>query len=300
MKEQLPNNAFSLASRTRFQFWRDILHQCQETQAKVQAEGITAPDSTIVNIPQQPLARELYASIQGYNLNVRWFERILEARQMDMTRKLSYASYSELEDYAEMSYSSLNYLILELLGLQDDQKLNFVASHLGVCTGLVNLLRGFPWHLQQRVCHVPQDLLEKLNLTEEKLFSLSLENADDREKLFATVHDMASQAYAHLGQVRQLYNEHIAENKNGISQGDQVFLVFPLVTCEVYLDYLLKCDFDPYEASTESIYTSPLYYQYKLLKLKFLKKIWASLLALSPSISSPSLYLFLLALPLVV
>lgn len=267
MKEQLPNNNFSLATRTRFQFWRDILNQCDQNNS----EDIEKSNS---NIPQQPLARELYLSIKSNNLSVRWFEKILEARQMELTRKVLYSSYDELEDYAEMTYSSLNYLILELLNLHENKKLNYIASHLGVCTGIINLLRAYPYHITQNTCHIPQEVLDKFQLTEEILFNLSPEDDENREKLFNAIHDVASQAYAHLNQVRTLYNEYLTEKKNlNLKYSDEIFLVFPLAPCELYLDYLLKCNFDPYEASTESIYTSPLYYQYKLLKLKFLKKI---------------------------
>jgi NADH dehydrogenase [ubiquinone] 1 alpha subcomplex assembly factor 6 len=66
VRDQIPKNTNNIA-RLRFQFWRDVLHEIQETK-KV---------STHIN---QPVALELLDAIQKHNLTVRWFERMLEAR----------------------------------------------------------------------------------------------------------------------------------------------------------------------------------------------------------------------------
>ena len=57
-----------------------------------------------------------------------------------------YESYDDLENYAEFAHSSISYLLLELLGLKDDIELQYAASHFGVSSGLVTLLRGYPYH----------------------------------------------------------------------------------------------------------------------------------------------------------
>ncbi len=50
-----------------------------------------------------------------------------------------------LENYAEYSHSSINYLLLEVLGIHDEQ-MQYIASHVGVASGIMSLLRGFAHH----------------------------------------------------------------------------------------------------------------------------------------------------------
>ena len=148
IKDQIPNNSNNIA-RIRFQFWRDILHEIQEKKK-------IAPH---IN---QPVALELLDIIQEHNLTTRWFERSLEARWdyfstlslhfsylsrlADITNNGVYEDYNGLEDYAELAHSSLNYLMLELLGLRTDTSLQYAASHLGVSTGITTLIRSHPYH----------------------------------------------------------------------------------------------------------------------------------------------------------
>ena len=66
----------------------------------------------------------------------------------------------ELEEFAEHSQSSLLYVLLHVLKLSDpqaDEDLAQAASHVGVCTGIVTLLRSIAYHAAQvhvAVCHV--------------------------------------------------------------------------------------------------------------------------------------------------
>lgn len=54
----------------------------------------------------------------------------------------------DLENYAEYGHSSILYLLLEVLGINNDQ-IQIAASHLGVSSGIVTLLRGYAHHAQQ-------------------------------------------------------------------------------------------------------------------------------------------------------
>ena len=57
----------------------------------------------------------------------------------------------DIEDYAEYSQSSLLYLTLEAMGIKDENT-EFIASHLGVCKGILTLLRAHPAHAAQVKC----------------------------------------------------------------------------------------------------------------------------------------------------
>lgn len=54
----------------------------------------------------------------------------------------------DLENYAEYSQSPLLYLMLEAMGIKDESA-EFAASHLGVCKGILTLLRGSVKHRSQ-------------------------------------------------------------------------------------------------------------------------------------------------------
>jgi hypothetical protein len=69
---------------------------------------------------------------------------VLCVRYKDLSNELL-ETMDDLETYAECGHSSILYLILEILDLQDKDA-EFAASHVGVCSGIVSTLRGFPHH----------------------------------------------------------------------------------------------------------------------------------------------------------
>lgn len=48
---------------------------------------------------------------------------------------------SELEDFSENAHSSILYILLEILGVKDED-MSYAASHVGVCSGIATQLRG--------------------------------------------------------------------------------------------------------------------------------------------------------------
>jgi NADH dehydrogenase [ubiquinone] 1 alpha subcomplex assembly factor 6 len=65
-------------------------------------------------------------------------------RYKDLSNELL-ISMDDLETYAECGHSSILYLILEILDVQN-KNAEFAASHIGVSSGIVTTLRGFPHH----------------------------------------------------------------------------------------------------------------------------------------------------------
>lgn len=57
----------------------------------------------------------------------------------------SFETMDDLENYAEYSQSPLLYLMLEAMCVKDENA-EFAASHLGVCKGILTLLRGSVKH----------------------------------------------------------------------------------------------------------------------------------------------------------
>ncbi len=134
IKDQIPKTAIQ-SGQLRFNFWRDILKQIDEKK----------------ELPKhinQPVALELLQHVHDYGLSIRLLQRCLEARYSDMMNNGIIETMDELENYAEFGHSSILYLLLEVLGINNEQ-IQYAASHLGVSSGIVTLLRGYSHHAQQ-------------------------------------------------------------------------------------------------------------------------------------------------------
>lgn len=72
----------------------------------------------------------------------------LFCRFQDAMGSTEFSSMDDLESYAEYSQSSLLYLLLEAMQVRCEPA-EFAASHVGVCKGIVTLLRGHELHRSQ-------------------------------------------------------------------------------------------------------------------------------------------------------
>ena len=97
LKEQAMGNIMS--ARVRMQWWKDILNNIYSGK---------------VSRAQSPVAYLLGESIMEHQLSRIWIDRLLDARMNDLV-KTQHETVSDLEDYAERTYSSLLYLLLEVI-----------------------------------------------------------------------------------------------------------------------------------------------------------------------------------------
>jgi NADH dehydrogenase [ubiquinone] 1 alpha subcomplex assembly factor 6 len=93
--------------------------------------------------PEEPVAVLLASYLhQGHKLNKTWFQRIITTRDRQLSHP-GFAGMSDLENYAESTYSTLLYLTLSALPL-NSLAMDHLASHIGKATGIATILRGFP------------------------------------------------------------------------------------------------------------------------------------------------------------
>ena len=128
---------------------------------------------------------------------------------------------TDLEDIAECTSSPLLYLQNELLQVKGDDAA-FAASHFGVCKGILSLLResvGTQFDQVFLFSFLPRYLSNPVNISEFIIcvkqpgfmfpsdvmlkhgllnYESSLINPNELTALQDTVHDIASQAYAHM------------------------------------------------------------------------------------------------------
>jgi len=67
-----------------------------------------------------------------------------------MLQPADFSSLDDVENYAEYSQSSLLYLMLEAMNIKHEPT-EYAASHVGVCHGILILLKAHAYHASQ-VC----------------------------------------------------------------------------------------------------------------------------------------------------
>jgi NADH dehydrogenase [ubiquinone] 1 alpha subcomplex assembly factor 6 len=110
----------------RMQFWRNTINATFDSQP-----------------PENPIAILLASVLStGYKLNKTWFHKIINARDHKLSHP-GFTSISDVESYAESTYSTILYLTLSALPLHS-LTMDHLASHIGKAAGICAVLRGFP------------------------------------------------------------------------------------------------------------------------------------------------------------
>jgi NADH dehydrogenase [ubiquinone] 1 alpha subcomplex assembly factor 6 len=131
----------SAAARLRYKWWLDTLRNIYSNISN------DINDSSSNAILNNPVLYCLYSSIKENDLSHRWLECVIEAK-MNELNSIQHGDLAELEDHCEKSHSSLLYLLLESMGIRHEQT-EYMASHIGVCFGIVSHLRGTAYFLSQ-------------------------------------------------------------------------------------------------------------------------------------------------------
>ena len=185
------------------QFWRDTVDKAFK-----------------LTPPMEPVAILIASYLkQGYKLNKTWFHRIITARNHKLTHT-GFTSLSELESYAESTYSSLLYLSLSALPLKS-LEMDHLASHVGKAAGVAAVLRGVPLLAfppppnthstnppsmgggsrdRQGVVTLPLDVMSQCGVQEEDVFRNGANAVGIRDAIFS----IATRASDHLITAREL------------------------------------------------------------------------------------------------
>lgn len=182
----------------RMQFWRDTINKTFNQSP-----------------PNEPVALLLASYLaQGYHMNKSWFLRIISTRDQKLTHP-GFTSMTELESYAESTYSTLLYLTLSALPL-NSLTMDHLASHIGKAAGITAVLRGVPLlafpapsnhhstnppgtglpprRERQGVVTLPLEVMSQCGVREEDVFRNGGNAAGLRDAIFA----VATRASDHL------------------------------------------------------------------------------------------------------
>ncbi|ELT96120.1 hypothetical protein CAPTEDRAFT_179390 [Capitella teleta] len=199
----------------RLQFWRDALLRIFKGQP-----------------PESPIAQQLAKAVERHNLSLHWFMQLLECREMRLDRKGEFSRMKEIEEYADKSVCSLNYLMLECLGVRNVDA-DHAISHLGKAQGIVTLIRGTVHNLRSNQVSLPMELLLMHNVSQEEVIRGCRE-----QKMKDVIYDLAAFANTHLETARSIADK---------VPRDALPAFAVSVPTDSYLKALQRADFDIFD-----------------------------------------------------
>lgn len=128
----------------RLKFWEDAITKIFDKNKKVP-------------LPKHPVVEELGLASERSKLTKRYFDRLISARRIP---NFNFITMKAMEQYAEETTSSINYLVLEALNCRNVHA-DHAASHLGKSQGILNLLRSIYSQRSNQHLPIPQELLIK-------------------------------------------------------------------------------------------------------------------------------------------
>lgn len=169
-----------LPGEIRLQWWRDVI-------------AAASPDAGAGH----PLAVELLAAIQHFDLPAQAFENYLEARIFDLYDD-PMPSRTDLEGYCGETASSLIQLAALVLDRDAAPAVAELAGHAGCAQAITGLMRLLPLHRARGQCYVPADILAASGASADTLLE-----GRDQTALARIVGAMAALARDHLTAFRQ-------------------------------------------------------------------------------------------------
>jgi len=203
----------------RMQFWRDTIESIYDPE-KLPPRG-------------NPVISELQHAVEQHGLSKSHLLTAINARQKHLAEK-PFDSVAALEEYAESTVSSINYLILQAVGIQEDHA-DQAASYLGKAQGIVTALRATPYYASRRRVLLPVELMKKHGAS-----SKDFVKGKSSEAVQRVVKDLSDQAQTHLDAGRNL-------TKSVPRPGRAALL--PAVATEEFLSRLEKAGHDPFHAT---------------------------------------------------
>jgi NADH dehydrogenase [ubiquinone] 1 alpha subcomplex assembly factor 6 len=255
----------------RMQFWRQTI------------------DSTFNQRPPEEPVAVLLASYlaQGHNLSKTWFQRIIATRESKLSHP-GFTNITELESYAENTYSTLLYLTLSALPMTSIT-MDHLASHIGKAAGISAVLRGVPLlafppppnthsanppglglppnRERQGVIALPLDVMSQCGVRENDIFQRGGEADGLRDAVFT----VATRASDHLITARTMARsvcndespdhefEHSADESHHYPESTQApndefkqsygVIMGPALSTQLWLNRLEQADFDIFHES---------------------------------------------------
>ena len=196
--------------QVRLQFWRDTI------------EGLYSD-----NVPQHPVAIQLYRTIKQNNISKQLLFNLISSRQHFLSDK-PFNSLDEVDKYGEEAFSSVYLILLEVLQNKNGH-IKHAVTQLGKCEGLLTLLRGLPHNAAKRRCYLPTQLLVEKGVSAEKVIRTNGDNIS--QEISEVIEIIAARAEQHL---------EAARFRKKYLSSEEKLLLLPAVSADQYLSKLSK------------------------------------------------------------
>jgi 15-cis-phytoene synthase len=117
--------------------------------------------------PEFPVNRELQPVIRRYNLQLEYFEALLDGVEMDL-ETIRYSSWETLDLYCYRVASVVGLLSIEIFGYKDPVCRNY-AVHLGKALQLTNILRDVHDDARRGRIYLPESELHRFAILPEQI-----------------------------------------------------------------------------------------------------------------------------------
>jgi NADH dehydrogenase [ubiquinone] 1 alpha subcomplex assembly factor 6 len=181
--------------------------------------------------PRHEVAEALAAAVRAYGLDRAHFERLIDAREEDLTDTPP-ASLAALEAYAEGSSAPLVYLALEVLDARD-AAIFAAGRRIGIGYALAGLIRAMPFRARSGRPLIPTDIVEATGLDLRDWRALRATPA-----LKAATAEIARAAARHLTAAR---DERNAAPRRAVPA------LLPAIVAERALRRLARVGWDPFD-----------------------------------------------------
>lgn len=137
-----------------------------------------------------------------------------------------------MENYAEETVSSVNYLLLESLNCRNVNS-DHAASHLGKAQGITNILRSiYAQRSPSQYLPIPQEILMKHGVSQERFFRSKANDKGVEDVVF----EIATLAHQHLEKSLALMPKVVPKESK--------IIFLPAVTARRYLERLRNANFN--------------------------------------------------------
>lgn len=116
---------------------------------------------------RDPLLLAFRQTVQEYNIPKAYFDTLLDGMAMDL-RKTRYRDFAELYDYCYKVAGVIGLIMLRIFGYESDEAKKY-AVDLGVAMQLTNILRDIREDEERGRIYIPQEELEKFQISEEEI-----------------------------------------------------------------------------------------------------------------------------------
>ncbi len=141
--------------------------------------------------PNHPVTQALQTSTENFNLPQEYFVEIIDGMAMDL-EQFTYASFKDLSLYCYRVASVVGLMAAEIFGYEDRQTLKY-AHNLGMAFQLTNILRDVAEDAARGRIYIPQDELQKFNVTQKDI--LNHQSTDNARQLMAFQAQRANDYY---------------------------------------------------------------------------------------------------------